>query len=180
MIANLVLVVGVALAVRSRRGGYSRRDVADGLTVLLGAMVVAWIAIANPLIERRGLGRQCDPQQSLAAALGDPRRVDRRPAGEWARAEPATVLLVVALSLNLVGDLMRGLIKSEVLDVGAADFVIAVYFGALFTAPWRSPIRRSGARSTSAHPVSRSTRPSGSRPRLLPARADRARCSGAG
>jgi diguanylate cyclase (GGDEF)-like protein len=46
----------------------------------------------------------------------------------------SAVLLVVALSLNLVADLMRGLIKSEVLDTGAADFVTAVYFAALFTA----------------------------------------------
>ena len=135
VIANLVLVVGVALAVRARRGGYSRRDVADGLTVLLGAMVVAWIAIANPLIERRGLS----PQSAILNGLSLPLSVIlvvliAALLASGLERNRSTVLLVVALSLNLVGDLMRGLIKSEVLDVGAADVVTAVYFGALFTA----------------------------------------------
>jgi diguanylate cyclase (GGDEF)-like protein len=135
VVANLVLVAGVALAVRARRGGYSRRDVADGLTVLIGAMVVAWIAIANPLIEQRGLSLRTAVLTGLtfplsvvlvvliAALLASGLERNR-----------SALFLVVALSLNLVGDLMRGLIQSEVLDNGASDVVIAIYFCALFTA----------------------------------------------
>jgi diguanylate cyclase (GGDEF)-like protein len=133
--AHLVLVVGVALAVRARRGGYSRRDVADGLTVLLGAMVVAWIAIANPLIERRGLSPHVAILNSVTLPLSVILVV--LIAALFATGlerNRSAVLLVVALSLNLTGDVLRGLIKSEVLDIGADDFVTAVYFGALFTA----------------------------------------------
>ena len=108
---------------------------ADGLTVLLGAMVVAWIAIANPLIERRGLSSQSAILNSLflplsvilvvliVALLASGLERNR-----------AALLLVAVLSLNLVGDLMRGLIKSEVLDLDAADFVAAVYFCAVLLA----------------------------------------------
>jgi diguanylate cyclase (GGDEF)-like protein len=133
--AHLVLVVGVALAVRARRGGYSRRDVADGLTVLLGAMVVAWIAIANPLIERRGLSPHVAILNSVTLPLSVILVVLIAALfASGLERNRSAVLLVVALSLNLTGDLLRGLIKSEVLDVGADDFVTAVYFGALFTA----------------------------------------------
>ena len=92
----------------------------------------------------------------------------------------AALLLVVALSLNLVGDLMRGLIKSEVLDVNAADIVI----GRLLRAPSsrrprRSPIRRSAARSREALTACLGQRDAATHgPRLLLARADRARRSG--
>jgi diguanylate cyclase (GGDEF)-like protein len=135
VLANVVLVGGVALAVRARRGGYSRRDVADGLTVLLGAMVVAWIAIANPLIERREVG----PPTAILNSLSLPFSVIlvvliAALLSSGLGRNRSAVLLVVALSLNLVADLMRGLIKSEVLDTGAADFVMAIYFAALFTA----------------------------------------------
>ena len=132
---NLVLVVGVALAVRARRGGYSRRDVADGLTVLLGAMVVAWIAIANPLIERRGLSLHTAVLNGLAFPLSVVLVVlIAALLVSGLERNRSTLFLVVALSLNLVGDLMRGLIQSEVLDIGTSDVVIAVYFCALFTA----------------------------------------------
>jgi diguanylate cyclase (GGDEF)-like protein len=135
VIANLVLVVGVALAVRSRRGGYTRRDAADGLTVLLGAMLVAWIAIANPLIHRRDLSAGHAILNSLSLPLSMILVVlIAALLASGLERNRAAVLLVVALSLNLAGDLMRGLIKSEVLDVNASKFVIAVYFGALFTA----------------------------------------------
>ncbi|HEX4983301.1 MAG TPA: bifunctional diguanylate cyclase/phosphodiesterase [Ilumatobacteraceae bacterium] len=133
--ANLVLVVGVTLAVRARRGAYSRRDVADGLTVLLGAMVVAWIAIANPLIERRGLSPHVAILNSVTLPLSVILVVLIAALfASGLERNRSAVRLVVALSLNLTGDLLRGLIKSEVLDVGADDFVTAIYFGALFTA----------------------------------------------
>jgi diguanylate cyclase (GGDEF)-like protein len=135
VIANLVLVVGVALAVRSRRGAYSRRDVADGLTVLFGATLVAWIAVANPLIHRRDLSAGNAILNSLSLPLSMILVVlIAALLASGLERNRSTVLLVVALSLNLVGDLMRGLIKSDVLDISASKFVIAVYFGALFTA----------------------------------------------
>ncbi len=135
VLGNLVLVVGVALAARARRGGYSRRDLADGLTVLLGAMVVAWVAIANPLIERRGLS----PQSAILNSLPLPLSVIlvvliASLLVTGLERNRAAMLLVVALSLNLVGELMRGLIKSEVLGRDAADIVAGVYFCALFLA----------------------------------------------
>ena len=135
VLANLVLVIAVALAVRARRGGYSRRDVADGLTVLLGAMVVAWIAIANPLIERRGLSSQSAILNSLSLPLSVILVVlIVALLASGLERNRAALLLVAVLSLNLVGDLMRGLIKSEVLDLDAADFVAAVYFCAVLLA----------------------------------------------
>ncbi len=135
VVASAVLVGGVALAVRLRRGRYSRRDVADGAMVFLGAMVIAWIAIANPLIERRdvrsstailnGLSLPLSVilvvliASLLASGLGRNRSI---------------VFLVVALSLNLIGHLMRGLIQSEVLDTGGADIIAALFFCALLMA----------------------------------------------
>ncbi|MGH9132935.1 MAG: diguanylate cyclase domain-containing protein, partial [Ilumatobacteraceae bacterium] len=135
VVANVVLVGGVAFAVRGRRGGYSRRDVVDGSTVLLGAMVVAWVAVANPLMEVRDAGVLAAVLNALylpfsvvlvaliAALLAAGLEQNR-----------SAVFLVVALTLNLVGDVIRGLVKAEVFDTGAADLVAGVYLGALLIA----------------------------------------------
>ena len=96
---------------------------------------MAWIATANPLIQRRDLSAGSAILNSLSLPLSMILVVlVAALLASGLERNRSTVLLVVALSLNLLGDLMRGLIKSEVLDVNASKFIIAVYFGALFTA----------------------------------------------
>ena len=165
VIANLVLVVGVALAVRSRRGGYSRRDVADGLTVLLGAMLVAWIAIANPLIQRRDLSAGSAILNSLSLPLSMILVVlVAALAGERPRAEPVDRAARRRPLAQPGGRPDAGIDQVR----GSRRQRFQIRHRRRTSAhssrpPPRSPIRRSAAPSTSAHPVSRSTRPFDSR-----------------
>jgi diguanylate cyclase len=50
VVVGSVLIVLLGVALRARRTEINRRDLLDGLTVAIGASLVAWVGIANPLI----------------------------------------------------------------------------------------------------------------------------------
>jgi diguanylate cyclase (GGDEF)-like protein len=51
VVAGVLLIGAVLLALRSRRGTRGRRELLDGLTVLAGAGLTAWLTLANPALD---------------------------------------------------------------------------------------------------------------------------------
>jgi diguanylate cyclase (GGDEF)-like protein len=131
---NLVLAAALLVALRRRRGEHGHHDVVDGATLLVGGAAIGWIAIAGPLI--RG-----GSDVATAVLASSYLMVSVVLLGLIAalvlsglHANRAMWFLGGAVCLSFLGDLIRGMVKSDVFGELGANVAAAAYAAAFLAA----------------------------------------------
>ena len=129
------IIAGLATLLRRRGAEPSRGLVFDGLIVALGTWVISWAALVQPIVSNPGasawktvLYGMYQPTSSVALFLVVVVLLNhrRRPTSMW--------LLAIALSFNLVGDLMYALMDAGHISQSTERVAMPMYIAAYFCA----------------------------------------------
>lgn len=131
---NAALMAVLVTALRARRGAFDGRDIADGITIAIGALLVGWIALANPMANNT----EAEPVLALLSAAYLPIGVMlisltiallmsglSRNHSMW--------FLLIAVCANLTGDAIRGLVEAQVVSSDLRAASLGAYLAAYLT-----------------------------------------------
>jgi diguanylate cyclase len=132
--AGVMVLLGIGIALRGRTT-LTRRDVLDGLTVLVSGAMVTWITVVNPLTQDRltsptigALSAAHLPLSMLVVGMAVALLLTglHRNRSMW--------FLTIAVSLGLLSDVVRGMTRTEVLADSANEVAGAIALTAFMLA----------------------------------------------
>jgi diguanylate cyclase (GGDEF)-like protein len=135
LVLQVALVLAMAAAAHTRRGGSSRRDAVDALSVAVAGAVVGWITIADPLLTSGAspattavLTGTAVPVAVLLACVTVALLIS------GLHRNPAMRLLSAAVVVDLAAVLTTGIVRTGDVDERAAAIAVAAHVGAFLLA----------------------------------------------
>jgi diguanylate cyclase len=113
LVTNVVLVFGMYLVLRARRGPFDSRDALDAATMFVGGLLVAWLLVVTPVVDSGVMGSA--PSTVAAAYLPFSLTLLGLTAAVLMTGLSANIamrLVTAAVAVNTISDVLRGLDKA--------------------------------------------------------------------